>query len=398
MNQPMKQHLIDPEICIRCHACVEACPKDAITFDDVNVVVDAGICDMEMACIGPCPTGAIDNWRVVEAPYSLDEQLGWMELPAQADISASSDAGATSVEALDDAIAALLAEAHQGAGGAAMAPASASRPTVNVNGVKNPIIAKVQGNYRLTAEGADADVRHIILDLGPGKFPILEGQTVGILPPGEDASGRPHGPRLYSVSSPRDGERPNTNNMSLTVKREEGGVCSNYICDLQRGDEVRLTGPFGSTFLIPEDPATKLIMVCTGTGSAPFRGFTMRRQRTMPGHDGTMKLFFGARTPDSLPYFGPLGKVPQTFLEKHFAFSRVEGESKTYVQDRLRQDGEAIGQMLSDPNTYIYVCGLKEMETGVEEAFEDIARGAGLTWKDIRDSMRNNGRYHVETY
>lgn len=398
MNQPMKQHLIDPEICIRCHACVEACPKDAITFDDVNVVVDAGICDMEMACIGPCPTGAIDNWRVVEAPYSLDEQLGWMELPAQADISASSDAGATSVEALDDAIAASLAEAHQGAGGAAMAPASASRPTVNVNGVKNPIIAKVQGNYRLTAEGADADVRHIILDLGPGKFPILEGQTVGILPPGEDASGRPHGPRLYSVSSPRDGERPNTNNMSLTVKREEGGVCSNYICDLQRGDEVRLTGPFGSTFLIPEDPATKLIMVCTGTGSAPFRGFTMRRQRTMPGHDGTMKLFFGARTPDSLPYFGPLGKVPQTFLEKHFAFSRVEGKPKTYVQDRLRQDGEAIGQMLSDPNTYIYVCGLKEMETGVEEAFEDIARGAGLTWKDIRDSMRNNGRYHVETY
>ena len=126
--------------------------------------------------------------------------------------------------------------------------------------------------------------------------------------------------------------------------------------------------------------------------------FTMRRQRTMPGHDGTMKLFFGARTPDSLPYFGPLGKVPQTFLEKHFAFSRVEGEPKTYVQDRLRQDGKAIGQMLSDPNTYIFVCGLKEMETGVEEAFEDIARGAGLTWKDIRDSMRNNGRYHVETY
>ncbi|MCB1369190.1 MAG: benzoyl-CoA 2,3-epoxidase subunit BoxA [Rhodobacteraceae bacterium] len=396
MNKPIKQHLIDPEICIRCHACVEACPKDAITHDDVNVVVDASICDMEMACIGPCPTGAIDNWLVVMQPYTLEEQLGWEELPAQADLSEAG--GDISVEALDDAVAALLAEAHQGAGGAAKAPASASHPTVNVNGVKNPIEAVVQGNYRLTAEDADADVRHIILNLGPGKFPILEGQTVGILPPGQDENGRPHGPRLYSMSSPRDGERPNTNNLSLTVKREEGGVCSNYICDLKRGDKVNLTGPFGSTFLIPEDPATRLIMVCTGTGSAPFRGFTMRRQRTMPAAKGTMKLFFGARTPESLPYFGPLGKVPQTFLEKHFAFSRVKDQPKTYVQDKLREDGEAIAPMLTDGGTHIYVCGLKAMEAGVDAAFEDIARGAGLKWAEVKAAMRESGRYHVETY
>jgi benzoyl-CoA 2,3-dioxygenase component A len=396
MNKPIKQHLIDPEICIRCHACVEACPKDAITFDDVNVVVDAGICDMEMACIGPCPTGAIDNWRVVTEPYSLEEQLEWMDLPDQQDL--ASEGADASVEALDDAVAALLAEAHQGAGGAAHAPASASHPTVNLNGVKNPVVATVQGNFRLTEDGADSDVRHIILDLGPGKFPVLEGQTVGILPPGEDANGRPHGPRLYSVSSPRDGERPNTNNLSLTVKREEAGVCSNFICDLKRGDTVNLTGPFGSTFLIPDDPQTRLVMVCTGTGSAPFRAFTMRRQRTMPSAKGTMKLFFGARSPDALPYFGPLGKVPQSFLEKFFAFSRVKDQPKTYVQDMLRADAAAIAPMLRDANTYIYVCGLKAMEHGVEAAFEDIARGAGLNWKQVRDEMRNNGRYHVETY
>jgi benzoyl-CoA 2,3-dioxygenase component A len=396
MNKPIKQHLIDPEICIRCHACVEACPKDAITFNEVNVVVDASVCDMEMACIGPCPTGAIDNWRVVIEPYALDEQLDWLELPAQADLSDAGDD--TSVEALDDAVAALLAEAHQGAGGAAKAPASASHPTVNVNGTKNPLVTTVQGNFRLTADGADSDVRHIILDLGPGKFPVLEGQTVGIIPPGLDANGRPHGPRLYSVSSPRDGERPNTNNLSLTVKREDRGVASNYICDLERGQKVTLTGPFGATFLIPDDPATKLIMVCTGTGSAPFRAFTMRRQRTMPGHKGTMKLFFGARTPDSLPYFGPLGKVPDAFLQKHFAFSRVADQPKTYVQDRLRADAEAIAPMLTDPATHIYVCGLKAMETGVEAAFEDIARGAGLKWADIKATLRDEGRYHVETY
>jgi benzoyl-CoA 2,3-dioxygenase component A len=89
--------------------------------------------------------------------------------------------------------------------------------------------------------------------------------------------------RLYSVSSPRDGERPNTNNLSLTVKREPGGLASNYVCDLARGDQVRLTGPFGSTFLMPNDPQANILMICTGTGSAPFRGFTMRRQRALAG-------------------------------------------------------------------------------------------------------------------
>jgi len=397
MSKPLKQHLIDPEICIRCHACVEACPKDAITFNEDNVVVDVDICDHEMACLGPCPTGAIDNWRLVKRPYSLEEQFGWFELPEQQEVAAGTS-GTTNFEALDEAIAALLDEAHKGAGGAAVAPASASKPTVNLYGLKAPLTALVQGNFRLTEAGADNDVRHIILDLGTQKFPVLEGQTLGIIPPGRDAKGRAHAPRLYSVSSPRDGERPNTNNLSLTVKREENGLCSNYICDLARGDEVALTGPFGATFLLPDDPEARLIMVCTGTGSAPFRAFTMRRQRVMPDHMGTMALYFGARTPQSLPYFGPLGKVPQAFLDKHFAFSRLKNRPKTYVQDELRASGAQIAAMLKDDKTYVYLCGLKAMETGVEAAFEDIARAHALNWPELRQRMRTEGRYHVETY
>lgn len=396
MNALVKQHLIDPEICIRCHTCEEACPIDAITHDDNNVVVDAAKCDFCMACIAPCPTGSIDNWRVVAEPYSLDEQLGWFELPEQEEFS-DADAGDSTIEALDDVVASLLAEAHAGAGGAAKAPQSASKPSVNLYSGTKPAVATVQGNYRLTAEGADGDVRHIILDLGSQHFPVLEGQSVGITPPGADDQGRPHRMRLYSISSPRDGERPNTNNLSLTVKREPQGICSNYVCDLKRGDTVELTGPFGSTFLMPNETDANLIMICTGTGSAPFRGFTMRRQRAAPS-SRQMMLFFGARSPDSLPYFGPLKKVPETLLAKHFAFSRQPGEEKQYVQDRMRSDAEKIAAALKDETTHIYVCGLKAMETGVEEAFSDIARRAGLDWKAIRDAMRETGRYHVETY
>lgn len=400
MSEVIKQHLIDPEICIRCYTCEEMCPAGAITHDDRNVVVEASKCNYCMACIAPCPTGSIDNWRVVRSPYSVQEQLSWQELPAQAELpnGAQPSEDETAVEAIDAEIAALLADAHKGTGGRAKAPMSASKPCVNIFTLANPLEALVQGNYRLTAEHADSDVRHIILDLGNVRFPVLEGQSVGILPPGLDVFGKPHLPRLYSISSPRDGERPNTNNLSLTVKREPKGICSNYVCDLKKGDKVRLTGPFGATFLMPEDPQARLVMVCTGTGSAPFRAFTMRRQRVMPDIEGFLLLFFGARTPDSLPYFGPLGKVPDRFLKKHFAFSRIAGSPKVYVQDKLREARGVLGPLLMDNKTYIYICGLKEMEAGVESAFEDIARSSGLSWNDVRKEMREAGRYHVETY
>jgi benzoyl-CoA 2,3-dioxygenase component A len=397
VNAPVKQHLIDPEICIRCYTCEEACQIDAITHNDDNVVVDFEKCKLCMDCIAPCPTGSIDSWRIVAEPYSLDDQFGWMDLPDQQKLRAGSDGGGAD-EAQDDGIARLLAEAQAGAGGTATAPASASNPSINLFNLGQPATVTVQGNYRLTAENADHDVRHIILDFGNQSFPVLEGQSIGIIPPGKDKEGKDYLPRLYSISSPRDGERPNTNNLSLTVKRDENGICSNYICDLERGDKIKVTGPFGSTFLMPDDPNAKLIMVCTGTGSAPFRGFTMRRQRTIATVKGSMQLFFGARTPQSLPYFGPLGKVPEDFLAKHFAFSRVDGTPKEYVQDKLRERAGELASALQDENTHIYICGLKAMETGVESAFEDIARGAGLNWKEIRDAMREAGRYHVETY
>ena len=77
MNAPIKQHLIDPEICIRCNTCEETCPVDAIVHDSNNYVVDVTKCNLCMDCIPPCPTGSIDNWRIVTSAYSLDEQFSW---------------------------------------------------------------------------------------------------------------------------------------------------------------------------------------------------------------------------------------------------------------------------------------------------------------------------------
>jgi benzoyl-CoA 2,3-dioxygenase component A len=54
--------------------------------------------------------------------------------------------------------------------------------------------------------------------------------------------------------------------------------------------------------------------------------------------------------------------------------------------------------LLRQPNTLIYLCGLKGMEGGVDEAFTDICRQVGMDWATVKSAMRSEGRYHVETY
>ena len=88
MDMPVtviKQHLIDPEICIRCNTCETMCPVGAISHDSRNYVVDASKCNWCNACISPCPTGSIDNYRRMPAAraYTLEEQLSWDTLPAE---------------------------------------------------------------------------------------------------------------------------------------------------------------------------------------------------------------------------------------------------------------------------------------------------------------------------
>jgi len=398
----IRQHLIDPEVCIRCNTCEETCPIDAITHDDRHYVVDPAICNGCNACVPPCPTGSIDHWRTIPkvAAYSVADQLTWDELPEQQDIPEESLATAV-IEATPQHNAAVSATSL-------LPPHSAEKPQLNLFDIRHPVTATVTGNYRLTDAHAESDVRHIVLDFGNQIFPVLEGQSIGVIPPGTDASGKPHYLRMYSVASARDGERAGYNNLALTVKRvllkEEGkqikGVASNYLCDLQKGDKVHVTGPFGDRFLMPNHQGSNLIMICTGTGAAPMRAMTEYRRRLLTNSkavDGKLMLFFGARSPEELPYFGPLRKLPASFIEQHLAFSRVDGAPRVYVQDKLREAYKAVTELLLG-DTYIYICGLKGMEAGVMEALSDMCRAANLDWNSLHATMVAEGRFHVETY
>ena len=413
----LKQHLIDPEICIRCNTCESICPVQAITHDSRNYVVDAGKCNFCMDCISPCPTGSIDNWRTMPKaqPYTLEEQYSWDDLPVektpdQLAAMGVADGGTDTAEDLVPQAELVASTAdptgetpfNSAAYNASIPPWSAAHAYTNLYGPKAAdrfVTATVVGNVRVTEVGKEYDTHHLMLDFGSMPFPVLEGQSIGIIPPGVDERGKPHHPRQYSIASPRNGERPGYNNLSLTIKRvledHDGkpvrGVASNYMCDLKVGDKVQVTGPFGTSFLMPNHPKSHIVMICTGTGSAPMRAMTEWRRRLRKSgkfEGGKLMLFFGARTKEELPYFGPLQGLPKDFIDINFAFSRTQGQPKRYVQDLMRERSADLVPLLKDPNTFIYVCGLKSMEEGVVLALRDVAEGADLDWDEIGPRLK----------
>jgi benzoyl-CoA 2,3-dioxygenase component A len=420
----IKQHLIDPEICIRCNTCETMCPVGAITHDSRNYVVDVSKCNWCNACISPCPTGSIDNFRSMPQAraHTLEEQLSWDELPAELSAEELAAAGGDQAAAQEPAPQSLPLVDSTGTApfiaaqyGATLPPWSAAHAYINLYGPKaaeKTITATCVGNVRVTAVGKEYDTHHVMLDFGSMPFPVLEGQSIGIIPPGLDANGKPHHARQYSIASPRNGERPGYNNLSLTIKRvledHSGkpvrGVASNYMCDLQVGDKVQVIGPFGASFLMPNHPRSHIVMICTGTGSAPMRAMTEWRRRLRQSgklEGGKLMLFFGARTQEELPYFGPLQNLPKDFIDINFAFSRMNGpggQPKRYVQDVLRERAADLVPLLKDPNACFYVCGLKAMEEGVVLALRDVATQAGLDWDSLGGTLKREGRLHLETY
>ena len=416
LNDIMKQHLIDPETCIQCDSCRNICPEGAISNDSGKYIVDSDKCTSCRACIDPCPTGAIANWRMMprSIAYSLQTQISWDELPAELTDDELAAAGGTAtpepvVKAPEPS---KTIHGHPLSDlniGSTLPPWSAAHAYTNLYGPKNPVTATVTGNMRVTEIVKEYDTHQVVLDFGKTPFPFLEGQSIGVIPPGLDASGKPHHARQYSISSARDGEREGYNNLSLTVKRvtkdREGnpvhGVASNYLCDLKVGDPLQVMGPFGNSFLMPNHPGSHIVMICTGTGSAPMRGMLTRRDRQRRSNkfaSGKLMLFFGARTKEELPFFGRLHKIPKDFVDVNIAFSRTPGQPKQYVQDLMREKSADLAVLLADPDSYFYISGLRSMEEGVTLVLRDIAEQAGLNWEKLSQELKNNGRLHMETY
>ena len=292
---------------------------------------------------------------------------------------------------------------------------------VNTYKPKTPFMGTVTENYSLLTDGAIGRVQHITFDLAGGEpqLEYVEGQSIGIIPEGNDANGKPHKLRLYSIASTRHGDSYNDSTVSLCVrqleyKNEAGeqiyGVCSTYLCDIEPGTKVKITGPVGKEMLLPEDEDANIIMLATGTGIAPMRTYLRRmfesKERKANGWSfkGKAWLFMGAPKTSNLLYDDDfnnyLKEYPDNFRYTK-AISREEQNSKggrMYIQDRVSEHADEIFAMIEDPKTHVYMCGLRGMEPGIDEAMAAAAAAKGLDWKELRPQLKKADRWHVETY
>lgn len=288
---------------------------------------------------------------------------------------------------------------------------------VNIYRPKDPFVGRCLDNQMIISEGAIGNVRHLVFDISGGDLRYLEGQSIGIIPPGEDASGKPHKLRLYSIASTRHGDYGNDKTVSLCVREleykhpETGetvyGTCSSHLCHLEKDAEVKITGPVGSSFLLPEDPNANVIMMATGTGIAPFRAFLWRmfkEQHEDYKFNGSAWLIFGIATTPNILYKEELEELQSQFGDRFrmdYAISREQKNQeggKMYLQDRIAENAERMWQLLQQENTHTFICGLKGMEGGIDEALSAVASKEGVNWSEFQKQLKKNNRWHVETY
>ncbi|MGF1524722.1 MAG: ferredoxin--NADP reductase [Leptolyngbyaceae cyanobacterium] len=292
---------------------------------------------------------------------------------------------------------------------------------VNIYRPKDPFVGKVISNEPLVREGGSGIVQHITMDLSEGDLHYLEGQSIGIIPEGTDEKGKPHKLRLYSIASTRHGDNMDDKTVSLCVRQleykhpETGetvyGVCSTYLCQIDPGADVKITGPVGKEMLLPDDEESTVIMLATGTGIAPFRAYLWRmfldaERQANPEYQfkGKAWLIFGVPYSANILYKEELEKMQAEYPDNFkltYAISREQQNAqggKMYIQHRVAEYAADLWELMQKPNTHTYMCGLKGMEDGIDEALSGEAEKHGVNWEEFRKQMKKDHRWHVETY
>jgi ferredoxin--NADP+ reductase len=333
-----------------------------------------------------------------------------------------------SVNAASEGSAPAAADATGAPPAAASTKAAPSKPAavshadvpVNLYKPKDPFIGTVTENYSLLAEGAIGRVNHITFDLSGGnpQLHYVEGQSIGIIPDGTDANGKPHKLRLYSIASTRHGDNMADHTVSLCVRQLQyekdgetiNGVCSTFLCDIEPGAKVKITGPVGKEMLLPADEDANVIMFATGTGIAPMRTYLRRMfepaEREANGwhFKGKAWLFMGSPTTANLLYDADFNHYQSQFPDNFRytkAISREQQNAKggrMYIQDRVSENADEIFSWIENPKTHVYMCGLRGMEPGIDEAMTAAAAAKGLNWAELRPQLKKAERWHVETY
>lgn len=85
------------------------------------------------------------------------------------------------------------------------------------------------------------------------------------------------------------------------------GAVTAALCKLRRGDVVGVRGPYGNPWPLGELGGRDLLFVAGGVGLAPLRP-ALYRVLSHREKFGRVRLLFGARTPEDLPFRRELGR------------------------------------------------------------------------------------------
>jgi sulfite reductase (NADPH) flavoprotein alpha-component len=312
---------------------------------------------------------------------------------------------------------------HRGGDSVTELSSPPSPPSSTTNGCENGcVIDKLETLNELLTDPTKLEAylepRHItdiLRSFSPAK------PTLGDLP----SILRPLQPRLYSISSSIK-EHPTRVQATIALVKYESlgeervGVASTQLGEhVGPGDVVSVYISKNPDFRLPADDSKPIIMVGPGTGLAPFRSFMMERLLTISSNDdgdshnkdmkqkslGEAVLFFGCRRRDQDYLYGD--RLEEWAAEKKLtlftAFSREKDGAKVYVQNKLREAGDLVWELLDTKGGHFYVCGdAAHMAGDVEKALLEIIekkQGGGLEGaKQYLEALSNSDRYQRDVW
>ncbi len=169
--------------------------------------------------------------------------------------------------------------------------------------------------------------------------------------------------RSYSIANAPDG----TNILEFCIVLLEGGAATEYLFNEAKiGTAIRFKGPSGG-FVLPDKIDSDLVMICTGTGVAPFRSMIHDLLNTKKSFK-RIHLIFGTRYEEGILYREEFEKLVEEVpsFEYSIALSRATDWNgvKGYVHQIYMDQHEQ-----SRPDVDFYICGWSNM---IDEAVENL--------------------------
>lgn len=175
--------------------------------------------------------------------------------------------------------------------------------------------------------------------------------------------------RAYSIcSSPLVDPKK----ISLVISRvDNDGLASVFLSDKVRTNDTLLANLRQGTFRLPTLPGQPVIMICAGTGFAPFRAFLAELKLKNRIAKDKALLFFGCRNKSEWIYRDEMQEFEALGGGLFVALSREE--SKEYVQHKIEANISIVKDLINTRNAVVYVCGSTAMGLAVMKMVSSIA-------------------------